>query len=188
MRQAIALLLLSCLFFACKKDDEPVGPVTPANPYYFKFKLNGVSYDFRSSLAQYISSDDYEAGGYQMQEGQLYPSIGLSFRYDTTATDAQVLALAGKTIGFNGTNPSPRITFDESINGNTLWSIDTANSAFNIKVSSVTYVKKDTTIFNIVDVYAIKGTCEAVVDNFGSGAVGTISNGEFNFLISRVRR
>jgi len=188
MKQFITLLLLSCLFVACKKDDEPAGPVTPTNPYYFKFKLDGVSYDFRSGLAQYISSDDYEAGGYQMQDGQIYPSIGLSFRFDTTVSEAQLLALAGKTIPFNNTNPRPRITFDESINANTQWSIDTSNTAFNVKISSITYVKKDTSIFNIVDVYAIKGTCTAVVDDFGSGAVRTISEGAFNFLISRVKR
>jgi hypothetical protein len=56
---------------------------------------------------------------------------------------------------------------------------------YNIKVNSVNYLKQDTTIFNVVDVYEVKGTCRALLSN-GTKTL-SLTDGEFFTVISRVK-
>src|ERR1043166_3076018 len=150
MKHTLLFLAFACLFVACKKGDDPA----PANnnnnnnnnnnsSYYFKFKLDGTDYSLTSALPQYMSAYPEDAGGYQMAGALVYPSVGIRLTYDSAVTDAQVKALTGKTIYFNQTNPKPSVTFEATPSGEELSSIDTSNTAYNIKVTSVTYLKKD---------------------------------------------
>jgi hypothetical protein len=135
-----------------------------------------------------MSAYPEDAGGYQMAGPLTYPSVGIRFMYDSAVSDAQVKALAGKTIFFNQTNPKPKITFGTNPSVDDLESVDTTNTAFNIKVTSVTFLKKDTTVFNAVDAYMIKGTCSAILKDPATKKMSTMSNGEFNYIISRVNK
>jgi hypothetical protein len=189
MKKLLTLCLLALCIgaFSCKKSDSTTPTNNPSNPYYFKFTLDGTSYNFTSALPQYMSAYDDRAGGYQEVAPLAFPMIGLAFDYDSAVTDAQVKALAGKTFYFNGKNPKPSIEFDADATSGTWYSVDTSNTNFNVKVTSVTYVKKDTTIFNPVLTYAIKGTCNAVLEGSG-GKLSALSNGDFNFIISCVSK
>lgn len=61
-----------------------------------------------------------------------------------------------------------------------------SDHSFFVKVNSITYLKKDTTIFNPVAVYVINGTCRAVIENPDKKKLQLVTDGEFNFLVSRV--
>ncbi|XZF15098.1 hypothetical protein ACTHGU_03105 [Chitinophagaceae bacterium MMS25-I14] len=186
---SLPVLAVCCMMMtaSCKKNDSsnPSGPGNN-NPYYFNFKLNGTAYNFSSPLPQYISSDAQLAGGYQESSTAFVPSIGLQFVFGHIVTDSDMTGLAGKTLYFNGTGPGINLDFDDAA-GNTQYSVDTSNTAYNVKISSVTYVGIDSTIFNKVAVYAIKGTCSAVLENGASNPMSVLTDGSFNFLVSRVK-
>lgn len=112
--------------------------------------------------------------------------------YDHHPTETEVLSLAGNTYYFDGSFPKPHVEFD---GGNTsgseqYYTQDTTTNNLSVKVNSISYVRTDTTIFNIVDVYVINGTCTAFLSPYQTVSTHpfiNITNGSFNFLISRVK-
>jgi len=192
MKRTLLFLAVACLFIACNKGDDPApsnnNNNNNTNPYYFKFKLDGTDYNLTSNLAQYMSAYPEDAGGYQMSGPLTYPSVGIRLLYDSVVSDAQVKALAGKTLYFGQTNPRLSMTFEANGSAEALESIDTANTSYNIKVTSVTYLKKDTTIFNPIDAYVIKGTCSAILVDPATMKKSALTAGEFNYIISRVNK
>lgn len=178
----IALGLASCK----KEDDTVIDPNPPyTNPYYFRFSLAGTAYNFAQEQPQYLSSSEYGVGGFQNGNG-LFPSILLAFYYSHPVTDADVRALAGQTIYFNDTSRNPELQFDQDASSISFSSIDTASTAYSVKVNSVSFIKVDTTIFNIVDVYELRGKCNAVLSN--GTEYRDLTDGEFTLLVSRVKQ
>lgn len=173
------------LFSACNTDDDntTVTP-TPTNKYYFNFKLEGQQHSLSYAIDQYLSSDPYRAGGYQ-GAGTVGESIKFSFGYSSPVTDADIRALAGRTLLFGDTAVRPRLQHDSSFTSDSYYSVDTSNSAYNVTVNSVNYLKQDTTIFNVVDVYEVKGTCRALLSN-GTKTL-SLTDGDFFTVISRVK-
>ncbi|KAA5534814.1 hypothetical protein F0919_09405 [Taibaiella lutea] len=186
-------LSMAAMVSGCKKDDDNNNPdPTPTNPYYFNFKANGTAYNFSSATPQYISSDENVIGGFQETSFLTYPSISLSFKYDHHPTESEVLSLAGNTYHFDGSYPNPYMEFDGgSTNGSEqYYTSDTTTNNLSVKVNSISYVKTDTTIFNIVDVYVINGTCNAFLQPYQTISTYpfiNVTEGSFNFLISRVK-
>ena len=122
------LTLLSAILFvvACKKSSS----TTPQNnnnsnnntsPYYFKFSLNGINYDFNANNPQFITFYPDLAGGYQTASSLPYPAIGLSFTWNhkDTVLESDLLGLAGKTLYFSDTTITPALTFDSTTTSNT---------------------------------------------------------------------
>jgi len=184
----IPLLLL--LFAACKKDSstKPSSTTTttppPANPYYFKFSLDGVAYNLNANYPQYMPFYENEIGGYQDGTTGLFPSLGirLAWPYGDTVKESDVMGLKGKTLYYNDILIHPELIFEK--NTSDVWySVDTSNTTYSITITNVTYLKNDTTLGNALRTYVITGTCSGVIDE-GSGQ-SILSNGQFNFVISR---
>ena len=185
MKRIITFLALLSSLVSCTKSDNTTPNNNNTNPYYFKFTLDGTPYNFTSPAAQFVNNYDHSVSGYQTPGIlSMYPSVGIVMVFDSVATDADVKSMAGKTFYYNGVNPSPSVFFGLNSSTNTFYSIDTPNHNFNINISSVSYLRKDTTIFNVMDVYVVKGTCSAVLSDGVSKK--TLTGGEFNYLISRV--
>lgn len=187
-------LCLSAVFVSCSNDDDNDPAPTPTNPYYFNFTLNGTVNNFASPLhAQYVSSDPNVIGGYQEPKtGGLFPSIRLSFNYDHHPTESEVLDLAGKTLHFDDVSPEPYLEYSANVDDSSqYWTADAPNTSNHyVKINSISYVRTDTTIFNIVDVYVINGTCNTLLRNVQNNTVHpdlSLTDGNFNFLISRVK-
>lgn len=187
----ISILLCSLFLFllaACSKKDSsatPVTPVTPASPYYFKFTMNGVSYNYNQDIPQYMPFYADEAGGYEVSTATLYPSIGLrlSWPVDDTVTEGDLMGLIGKTLYFTDTSVHPEISWDSTAVSAQWLSVDTASNAYFVKITNVTYLKKDITAGYNIATYVITGSCNALMAT-GSSKV-TLSGGDFNFIISR---
>ena len=182
-------LLFLCLFLllmgACKKKDTTT-TVTPTNPYYFKFALNGSSYNLNFNQPEYMFMYTNEAGGYEVGSAGLYPSVGLrlSWPVDDTVRESDIMGLAGKTLYFSDTTITPEITYDKDAAGSDSWiSTDTSNTSYNVKITSVTFLKKDTTLGYSLRTYVLTGTCSALMTDLTKTSV--FSGGTFNFIISR---
>lgn len=184
-------LLITTLFFACTKDDNNPDPTDDpkTNPYYFKFDFDGTNKSFSSGTPQYQSSSNNTVGGYQNTGVGSGNYIGLSFSvpFDDTITDSDVMGLKGRTIYFDDSLMTPELVYSETLDADLYYSVDTPDHNFYIKIDDVTFLKNDTTVFNPVKTYVIKGTCKAVMEQyFTSPATEKIlSNGEFNFIVSR---
>jgi hypothetical protein len=156
----IALLLTAGLFSApgCKRKDNIIVDPPPPPFSYFKFKLAN------SSLA---------------------PSVGLrlSWPEDDTVSESNLMALEGKTLYFSDTTVHPTLTYTTELGGTDWRSVDTNNTAYNVKITKVVFFKKDTSAGNPLKTYIIKGTCNALMSK--AGTMSTFSEGEFNFVISR---
>lgn len=188
----IAILFVAACFMmapACKKTDKSSNPVTnnPANPYYFKFNLDGVAKNFSSDQPQYVFLNFNYAGGYQNPQGVLFPSVGLEFdwRHKDSLSNDDVLGLAGKTFYFDDTNIHPIITFNTSPTSDEYWSVDTASTAYYVKIDKVVFLKNDVAVGNKLRTYVLTGTCNAALETF-YGAKANLSGGDFNFIISCV--
>lgn len=182
----VLILMLGLSMAACKKEEktDPL-PSTPASPYFFKFKWNGLSNEYSQDIPQYMPFYTDEAGGYQVASAALYPSVGLRLSWVSgdTVSESDLLALKGKTLYFSDTTVHPTLTRDSTASSAQWRSIDTANTAFFVKISNIAYLKKDTTAGYYIATYVITGTCNALLSNGTSTA--TMSDGEFNFIISR---
>lgn len=188
--------LLSLLLFSCDKKSTTTNPNsnnnpnnnpnnTPASPYYFKFTLDGKSYDLTADIPQYMPVFDDNVGGYQVADASLKPSIGLSFQWKNidTVKESQLMALVGKTIYFNDTLVDVDIEADETLTGATWFAEDTADANYNIKIANISFLKNDTSIGKPLKIYVISGTCSAVMSNGTKTSI--LSNGDFKFRISR---
>ncbi len=182
-----ALLLLTVAACSKKKDSTttPVTPVTPTSPYYFKFNMNGVAYNYNQNIPQYMPFYANEAGGYEVATAALWPSVGLrlSWPSNDTVKESDLLGLIGKTLYFTDTAVHPEISWDSTTTSAEWFSVDTANTANYVKITNVTYLKKDTTAGYNVATYVITGNCNALIDNGTSRT--TLSGGDFKFIISR---
>jgi len=180
-----ALLLLIC---ACKKDNKTttvINPPTPANPYYFRFTLGGTSYNQHSTLPQYMTFYANEVGGYEIDSAGLYPSIGLrlSWHLGDTVKESDVIGLIGKTLYYTDTLIHPELDFDHDAASATWYSNDTSNTSYNVKITNVVFLKKDTTLGIPIRTYVITGTCSGVMSQGTTASV--LTGGTFNFIISR---
>jgi len=189
MKKTFLLLSACALFlFACKKDKDNT-PVTPAKPYAVNFTFNGTSYKFSgdTETAQYLSSYVNRVGGIMFNDYTPLPSVALSFYFDHHPTNEEVLGLAGQSISFDiDAAPRADVEFSPADPSEYTWySADTSASVYNIHINSVNFVKVDTTIFNVVDVYQVKGTCNATMVRMGEKAAFTDCS--FNMLMSRVK-
>jgi hypothetical protein len=192
MKNLFLLFIASCLLLiaSCKKDDKtPATTTTTGSPYYFKFTINGASYNLNANYPQYIFSYPNIAGGYQIASTGFFPSATLSFNWPNgdTVRESDVMGLIGKTLYFNDTSlhPQPEVDFAEvNTTVPTWYSVDTSNTSYYVKVANVTFLKKDTTAGVPVRTYVITGTCNAVVSQSDSTSV--FSAGSFNFVISRM--
>lgn len=181
-------MLLACLLFAagCKKDDTSTPtPVVPTSDYYFKFKFDGANYNLNADFPQYMPFNANEAGGYQEADWSLERSVGLRLRwplYDTVS-ESDVMSLKGKTLYFSDTLVQPELTYDTSLSAVGWASVDTGNTDYNVKITDVTFLKKDTTAGNPVRTFVITGTCNAVMMNGSTTKI--FSDGQFHFIICR---
>lgn len=192
MKKPIILILaIIVLANACKKDSKTTPAVTTTtttstpNPYYFKFTLGGVSYNQHSTLPQYYTFYPNEIGGYEIDSAGLFPSIGLllTWPFGDTVRESDVLGLAGKTLYYSDTLIHPELDFDHDATSTTWISNDTSNTSYNVKITKVVFLKKDTTLGTPVRTYVITGTCSGVMSQ--GGAPSLLTGGSFNFIISR---
>ena len=181
-----ALLLLTVAACSKKKDSTtPVTPITPSSPYYFKFNLDGVAHNYNQNIPQYMPFYANEAGGYEVATAALWPSVGLrlSWPIDDTVTESDLMGLIGQTLHFNDIAVHPEITWDSTAASSTWTSVDTASTDYYVRITNVTYLKKDTTAGVYVSTYVVTGSCNAML-NTGTSRV-TMSAGDFKFIISR---
>lgn len=184
----ISVTLLS--LGSCKKDSTTkpssttTTPTTPTSPYYFKFDLDGTSYNLNANLPQYMFFNVNEAGGYQLASTGFYPSMAIRFSWPAgdTVKESDIMGLKGKTLYYNDTHIHPELEFDKDPS-NTWYSTDTPGTSYSINISNVTFLKADTTIGYAVRTYVITGTCTGVLDETSKTSV--VSSGQFNFVISR---
>jgi hypothetical protein len=186
---SICMLAAAGLFWtACNQDDDNDVTPQPSTPgYYFKFKLDGrqINLTLAEYIPQLLSMDENRIGGFKLGEGVGH-SMMLAVNYTHPVSNAEVLALAGKTLYFNDTAARPELVYDSSATASSFESIQTTNPSYNLQFTSVTYLRQDSTVFNPLDVYEVKGTCSGILSD---GSVQkTLTNGEFFMLISRVRQ
>jgi len=186
MKKLPILIAVLCIFsIGCKKSSTAPQTVTPSSPYYFKFTLDGVSYNLNANFPQYMPFYSHEAGGYEVADLSLYPMAGIRFSWPLgdTVKETDIMGLAGKTIYFNDTNIHPEVSFGKNLNGFTNYSADTSDKRYYVSISAVKFVKKDTTAGYPIRIYQLTGTCNALLDS--NGVYHSFSDGSFNFLISR---
>ncbi len=184
----LVLFLFSFLILvsACKKKDTTSTPPVTTSPYYFKGTLDGANYNYTQNQPEYMFMYTNEAGGYQVANASLWPSIGLrlSWPADDTVKESDIMGLIGKTLYFSDTAITPELTYDKVAAGTGSWtSIDTSNTSYYVKITNVTFLKKDTTIGYYLRTYVITGTCSALMTDLTKTSV--FSGGYFNFIISR---
>lgn len=190
-RIAIVLPAMFLLLIASCKKESKSSPSnnnnnTTPSPYFFKFSFGGTDYNLNADNPQYMPFYAHEAGGYQVPGTSVFfPSIGIRFSWpaDDTVKESDVLGLKGKTLYFNDTTIHPELSFTSATSSDIWYSVDTANTAFNVKVTNVVYLKNDTTLGYAIRTYVITGTCSGVL--YLGAAMTVLSSGEFNFIISR---
>jgi hypothetical protein len=193
MKSLRILVFLPLIFIVsnCTKSGSkspaptPTPTPTPASPYYFKFAFHDSSFNFTSDLPQYMPFSANEAGGYEMITGISWPSAGLRLSWPNgdTVKESDLMGLIGKTLHFSDTMPRPEVSYDATPSSLEWYSVDTLNTVYNVKITNVTYLKKDTTVGVPVKAYVITGTCSALLTNYTSFQAFT--GGSFNFIISR---
>ncbi len=187
MKKLILLFLASTLLLnACKKkEDTDPTPTTPTIPYYFKANLGGSLHNLSADIPQYMPFYANEVGGYQVADASLWPAFGLRLTWplDDTVTESDLMGLIGKTLYFSDTLIHPKLTYGTSPTAEEWISRDISSPDNSVKITNVTFLKKDTTAGVYIKAYVIKGTCTASMA-LGS-AVSNLSGGEFNFIISR---
>lgn len=188
MRKFVVLMLAAGLSLAigCKKKEAPiiVDP-PPPSACYFKFKFDGVGHYVSADIPQYMPFHANEAGGYQVTDTSVSPSVGLrlSWPVNDTVSEADLMALKGKTLYFSDTAVHPTLTYSPDLATTDWKSLDTNNTSYNVTITNITFLKNDTTAGTPVKAYMIKGTCNALMSR--SGTVSNFSDGEFNIVISR---
>lgn len=193
LRTALLLGVASIGIVSCSKKDEKKTPTptptpTPTNRYYFDFSLDGKSVKFASQEPQYMSLS-YGVGGYQMPSSFVFfPSIGLEFNFEHSATDADVRALAGKRILFgytwaNKDSVTATLQYQEQAYEDEIYDNHDTSGAYYVDISKVAYSKRDTSIGVVLDVYEITGTCKARFSN--DVTTKELTDGKFNMLVSR---
>lgn len=189
MKYLIILLSLSTLMIsACKKKSPAnAGPDPVSSPYYFKFTFGGTSYNFVASSPQYMPFYTNEAGGYEDSSNlSVYTSVGLrlSWPNNDTVKESDLMGLIGRTLYFTDTFPHPELTYDKNYSSQTYYSADTASSSYYVKITNVTYLKRDTTLGYNVKTYILEGTCNALMSQINPPYT-PFSAGQFRFVISR---
>ena len=190
-----AILFLSILLIvaaACKKSSNSTpnnnnNNTSKASPYYFKGTFNGANMDLADSTPQYMSFYTNVAGGYEDTVNYvLFPSMGLSFTWHLgdTVKESDLMGLVGKTLYFNDTNITPELNYSKSLSSASWTSVDTASTNYYVKVTNIVFLKNDTTLGTPLKTYVITGTCAAMLNNGTTNM--PLTNGSFNFIISRI--
>lgn len=193
MKKLTALLLGSALLtYSCSKEDKK-NEDQPANqrPFYAHFNFSGKDYKitYPEVTAQYISSLEHSVGGIAVERplSAADPSLEVTLRFDHHPTHEEVLALKGKTLPTALKDGiTPRIYFEENYDLPRWNTYDTMNIAtYYIKIESVKWIKADTTIFNPVDVYEVKGSGKVLLEE--DTQKGVLNDLQFNMLLTRVK-
>ncbi len=192
-KRIILLLGGALLIFSCNKEDKHKNEDQPANlrPYYANFNFGNKDYkiSYPEATAQYISSLEHSVGGIAVVRplSTVDPSLEVTLRFDHHPTHEEVLSLTGKTLPTALKDGiTPRIYFEENYDlprWNTYDTMDVA--AYYIKIESVKWIKADTTIFNPVDVYEVKGSGRILLEEDTQSS--TLNDLQFNMLLTRVR-
>jgi|GEM_PF-1637854 len=183
--QSIYLGLLLLLVAGCVKENTDDGGPNPQPPkYYFQFTLNGIGYNLKADIPQYVSMYTDEAGGYQVGDSTLQPSVGLRFRWPAghVVTDADMLGLKGKVLYFNDTAIHPIMSFDESLTAATWLSADTDDPAYSVNITDIVRIGKDATTYGDVITYQVSGSCSALM--YRGSTQAPLTNGAFRFVVS----
>jgi hypothetical protein len=188
---SLALLAALTLFsVGCKKDNSTTNNNnnnTPTNPYYFTFTFNDTAYTYNYNQPEYMALYANEAGGFQCANASLSPSAGVGFYWKKkdTVTEADLMALVGKTLYFNDTTVGLSVSYER--NGNIAeWdAMDTANTNYYVKVDSITYLKNDQELSAKVRTYIMKGSCNALLQNVNGPGIIPFTNGTFRIIIAR---
>lgn len=185
---------LAALFSACKKDNTTTTPTNSntnnnSSPYYFKFNFDDTAYNLNANFPQYMVLNYDIVGGYQVDKANFYHSVGLSFQWPAghTITDSDVKGLAGKTFYFvdqaTDSTIRPMLEYDRDLQSGSWFEYDTSNVNYYVKVTDVTFLKKDTSLGHPLDVYVISGTCRSILEQ--NYTLKEFTNGDFKFVISR---
>lgn len=191
MKKLTNLLLLAVLLGSCSKDKTttPANNNTPAPfPYYFNFSFDGEKYNLNADNEQYMYFSENEVGGYQVGSViDVYPSAGIRLTWPNghKVTDAELMALVGKTISCADTNINAEISFSKSEPDVYWYSIHTAGAKGYVKIDKITTVRKDTLLGAPVTIYAISGNCASTMYNYNSSDKKEFTGGEFNFRVTR---
>jgi len=179
----LGLLLIG----ACtkSKSSSPAPSVTPS-PYYFNFSLGSAVHNLNANSPYYMNIGTDGLGGFEVGDlkAQL-PAIGLGFTWvhKDTVHESDLMSLAGRTIYFDDTAINIFLEYDSTTSLYSGWfAMDTSNHSYYVKVNSVTYQKNDTAYGIPVRVYAINGTCSAVMRQ--QTDTTTLTNGEFNLVVA----
>ncbi len=192
MKKLTNLLLLAVLLGACSKDKTTTTPTnnttTAPFPYYFNFSFGGEKYNLNADNEQYMYFNENEVGGYQVGSViDVYPSAGIRLTWPNghKVTEAELMALVGKTISCADTNINAEISFSKSEPDVYWYSIHKAGANGYVKIDKITTVRKDTLLGAPVTIYAINGTCTSTMYNYNSSDTKEFTGGEFNFRVTR---
>ncbi len=184
------------LFSGCGKKDDPE-PNNNNNsnnnnpgalkPYFFNYNFDNKDYKINTGEEQYMPFSENEVGGYVTEYVPGPEDIGISFRFDHHPTNQEVLDMAGVTYYYEGYNAPVKleVSIRQSLNEESIYSIDTLSSIFYVKVNSVKYLKEFES-FYYVDVYEMTGTCTALMRK-NDGTTALLKNGSFKMAVSRVK-
>lgn len=193
MKKLTNLLLLAVLLGACSKDKTTTtnnnNTNTPtAFPYYFNFTFDGGKYNLNTDNEQYMYFNENQVGGYQVGNTSFaYPAAGirLSWPNGHKVTEAELMALVGKTISCVDTNINAEISFTKSETDISWYSVRTFGTKGYVKIDKITTVRKDTLLGAPVTIYAINGNCTSTMYNYNSSDTKEFTGGEFNFRVTR---
>jgi len=192
MKKLTNLLLLAALLGSCSKDKTTTtnnNTNTPAPfPYYFNFTFDGVKYNLNTDNEQYMYFNENQVGGYQVGNTSFaYPAAGirLSWPNGHKVTEAELMALVGKTISCADTNVNAEISFTKNDTDINWYSVRTFGTKGYVKIDKITTVRKDTLLGAPVTIYAISGNCSSTMYNYNSSDTKEFAGGEFNYRVTR---
>lgn len=179
----VTMLAISSCTKKSSTTPTPLPTPTPTHPYYFNFTFAGTSYKLNANNPQYMPFYADEAGGYQVADGAFYPSVGirLSWPSDDTVSESDLMSLKGKTLYFSDTAVHPEISFSKDAPSPAYLSED-AGTSYNLKITNIVFLKKDTSAGNPLKTYVITGTCTAFMNE---GTASGVLSGDFNYIICR---
>lgn len=168
----LVMTLAISLLAACKKkkDDKtsttPTTTPTTTSTYYFRFTLNGLTDTINGDDTKaYTENTNAVLASITQKSSTLDKSLDLRFSLPVNAdtiVESQILGLAGKTLYFTDTIMKPEISYQKD--GTNDWFSDwTADNSYNVKVTSVDFLKTDTYQGYPVRLYVVSGSTRALM-------------------------